>query len=451
MQLSVSNLGVIKEANVDLSKALNIFCGQNNTGKTYLSYIIYALSKKIHYRHMTFNSLASLSENEEVTFTLNIDKMVELIDYTINTTKRNFNTIFGLSEDQAKALFEKTDVTLNYSNSDLSRLVFEAEVSDKIVANSTVISFSKEAETYDVKVKLIESERKNMAELIDLFIVPEIYKYFAFYPLKGCYILPVERNSIYTFSKELSISRNNLVDQLQNGGDFNPIDLLFNSTNRYPLAISDGLNVANDLANLQKRKSAFLELAEEIELDLLNGKLSITDKGETVFASNKSKTKKLPIHMTASIIKTLSSLIFYLKHLAKKGDMIIIDEPEMNLHPDNQIILTRLFAKLMRNGFRLLISTHSDYIIREFNNLIMLNSTSVEQSADIEELGYGLEERIDPDDVACYFFKFKKANSRQIEVEALPIDKTGVAIPTIDDTVDKQNLCAEELSYLIVD
>ena len=77
--------------------------------------------------------------------------------------------------------------------------------------------------------------------------------------------------------------------------------------------------------------------------------------------------------MTASIIKTLSSLVVYLKHIANFNDLIIIDEPEINLHPSNQIIIARLLARLANKGFRLLISTHSDYIVREFNNLVILS------------------------------------------------------------------------------
>ena len=67
--------------------------------------------------------------------------------------------------------------------------------------------------------------------------------------------------------------------------------------------------------------------------------------------------------MTSSIVKTMSSLILYLKHLARKNDLVIIDEPEMNLHPDNQILLTRIFAELVNKGLRIVISTHSDYFV----------------------------------------------------------------------------------------
>ena len=45
MEIKINNLGAIKEANIDLSKRLIVFCGPNNSGKTYAAFIIYALTK----------------------------------------------------------------------------------------------------------------------------------------------------------------------------------------------------------------------------------------------------------------------------------------------------------------------------------------------------------------------------------------------------------------------
>ena len=35
MILNIENLGVVKKAQIDLSKKFIVFCGKNNTGKTY--------------------------------------------------------------------------------------------------------------------------------------------------------------------------------------------------------------------------------------------------------------------------------------------------------------------------------------------------------------------------------------------------------------------------------
>ena len=141
----------------------------------------------------------------------------------------------------------------------------------------------------------------------------------ALYPIAHSTIFPVERNSIYTFSKELSIKRNILVDQMQDmSKGIDPLDFLFRRTTRYPQPIRDGLEIAEDLGNLQKNESDFKSFGEEIESELLEGKVSVSNEGEVQFTSLKAKSKKLPIHLTASIVKTLSSLVFYLKYIAQK-------------------------------------------------------------------------------------------------------------------------------------
>ena len=214
---------------------------------------------------------------------------------------------------------------------------------------------------------------------------------------------------------------------------------------RYPLPIRDGLEIAEDLDNYTKVKGEFYELAEELETDLLNGKMILSKDGEVQFSSNKAKTKKIPIHLSASIVKTLSSFVFYLKHIAAKNDLIIIDEPELNLHPNTQVILTRFFAKLVNNGFRLIISTHSDYIIRELNNLIMLSSSKKGVQEISKKYNYSSKTILRKEDVAAYLFNYKKPNSRNITVKKIRVSEYGFEVETIDETIDLLNSVSEDL------
>jgi hypothetical protein len=219
---------------------------------------------------------------------------------------------------------------------------------------------------------------------------------------------------------------------------------------RYPLSISDELRVADDLVEIKKKKSKFFDFAEELERELLLGKVDISNDGEIEFTPKISPSTKLPIQMTASIIKTLSSLIVYLKHRANENDLIIIDEPEINLHPENQIILTRIFARLANKGFRLLISTHSDYIVRELNNLLILSrkdKPSVMKNA--KEFDYKADEYINQEDLGVYSFKFKNSNDSKITIEQVPVTETGFNIDAMDSVIDKQNDISERLYYSV--
>jgi len=82
----------------------------------------------------------------------------------------------------------------------------------------------------------------------------------------------------------------------------------------------------------------------------------------------------LPFYIASSAVKSQLDMSFYIKHLAKKGDILLVDEPEQNLHPVNQRKMARLFVQLIKAGIKVLVTTHSDYLIKELNHLILLNN-----------------------------------------------------------------------------
>ncbi len=125
--------------------------------------------------------------------------------------------------------------------------------------------------------------------------------------------------------------------------------------------------------------------------------------------------------------------------------MLIIDEPELNLHPDSQIILTRIFAQLLNRGFRLLISTHSDYIIRELNNLIMLSTATEAMKKKAKELRYKDDEHILSTDVNVYLFNYRSRG--KVSVKSIPVEDSGFEVETIDMAINSLNKISEELFY----
>ena len=455
MKIEIKNLGAVKSATIDISKKLNLFCGPNGTGKTYVAYAIYDIFRSdfhIGTNEIFDNIVEELVKNKSVRYELNFDVINQYRKEIVSSFINDLDTLFGIGIDVTKQILGEVDLKFVEDNESLNDYIVRSNFEIIEPFGKIKIKISKEKETKYVFLELLDSPMPNIdIDRLRFFLYSRLVSILAKYPISSTFILPVERNSIYTFSKELSIRKQEAVDYFHamtsKKKKETVIDMLLSNTKRYPLPIKDGLLIADDLAEKKKSKSPFFDFAEEIENSLLNGKLEIDNDGEIKFKPNKSPKKSLPIHMTASIVKSLSSLVVYLKYIAEPNDLIIIDEPEINLHPDNQIILTRLFAKLINKGFRFIISTHSDYIIREFNNLVMLSDNRLEKEA--ERFGYSKDEYIKQEDMEVLYFNYpdKKKGNKQVTVETLPIDEAGFEVPSINEVINAQNDIAEQLFY----
>ena len=83
-----------------------------------------------------------------------------------------------------------------------------------------------------------------------------------------------------------------------------------------------------------------------------------------------SENIKLEMTVSSSMVKELAPLILYLRHLALPNELLIIDEPEMNLHPTAQVQIIEFLAMLVQAGLKVLITTHSPYIVDHLANLM---------------------------------------------------------------------------------
>lgn len=104
MKIKVNDLGAIKEGTIDLSKKLTVFCGPNGTGKTYMAYLIYAITKaNIHVGVGTHDSLANeLIDKKEIILPINFSQIEEYKSQIINDVLSSFDSLFGLGYEDAK-------------------------------------------------------------------------------------------------------------------------------------------------------------------------------------------------------------------------------------------------------------------------------------------------------------------------------------------------------------
>lgn len=80
MELVINNYGAIKECSIDLSRKLYLFIGYNNTGKTYLTKLIYEIFNKEtlnNFANSEYNKLKLKDNDSKITLTkVMIDKIL---------------------------------------------------------------------------------------------------------------------------------------------------------------------------------------------------------------------------------------------------------------------------------------------------------------------------------------------------------------------------------------
>ena len=88
---------------------------------------------------------------------------------------------------------------------------------------------------------------------------------------------------------------------------------------------------------------------------------------------------------SSSMVSELAPLVLFIRGLVRPGDTLIIEEPEAHLHPAAQAQMASTLARLVRAGVRVLVTTHSDFMLQEIGNLMrvgMLKEKDVAEKRD---------------------------------------------------------------------
>nr|WP_295605136.1 AAA family ATPase [uncultured Methanobrevibacter sp.] len=114
-----------------------------------------------------------------------------------------------------------------------------------------------------------------------------------------------------------------------------------------------------------------------------------------------------------------------IQYFLQKGNTLIIEEPENHLHPENQRILVKYLVKLINNDLNIILTTHSDYILEQFNNLIRLGKVNKDK---LNELGYSDENILNHEEVKIY--NFKKESDYLYVPKEVDINETALLMKT---------------------
>ncbi len=116
------------------------------------------------------------------------------------------------------------------------------------------------------------------------------------------------------------------------------------------------------------------ELGKRVEDEILRGAVrldGLPGVAQPQFTYRPSGWESgLPLSNTSSMVSELAPVVLYLRHLVARDDLLIIDEPESHLHPAIQVAFTRQIAEIVRAGVRVILTTHSEWVLEELGNVV---------------------------------------------------------------------------------
>ena len=439
--IKINNFGAIKEADIDIAP-FTVFIGPNSSGKSFIAKLIQCFSlphensileKGLIYSinsSKNFNETnKKLSDNfqkkfeeyldkkptlESDPFLIKVDEIYPLINEGI---LKYLSEIF---EDEIKDQFD----------TNLDNLISFDKNSFEIIVNNNLFKKDKnqplklpgetfylnENNSHDNKppkdsILGIHFDKNNILIRIESSVINKEDSFLTICSLIGSiffenlllensYYIPAERSEIISDKKMLTRKVLNKSDLTKNQSQ-----------------------VFANIINIDKsKKGDFYELGCEFENEFSGISVDIQD--ESLFNEIKYTDLKRNVEIPSQILSTsiheMSIFSIYLKYLLKKEDLLIIEEPEAHLNPKNQRILVKYFVKAINKGLKILITTHSDYIINQIDNLINLNNVKKEELTD---LNYSEDDVLSNEDINIYSFKIN--DDETYNAEKILIEKDG--------------------------
>ncbi|MBP9742893.1 MAG: AAA family ATPase [Burkholderiales bacterium] len=473
MKITIKNIGIFEHVEYELGD-LNIICGGNNTGKTYATYALYGFldywkNSIRHYSPLIYAPISQklitqLMETGSISIPLVCDQITidEIMNKICNVySQQVLPKIFATKQEY----FKDSLFLINIPVSELKLL----ETYDKKWQSSTgneLFQIVKESGKKEIVVTMLVNQNKvndqdiqnntlnTVENIIKSFINIAYAKIMFSHTIPDVFIASAERTGAVIFKDELNLDKNALLKQVTQNEEINP-NTIVNSlyTPTYALPVRRNIEVVRNLSTIAKNESFISKdypwILTKFD-DLIGGAYKIDKDGGIYYAPKINRVvKKLTMGESSSSVRALLDVGFYLRHLAEKDDLLMIDEPELNLHPENQRRITRLFAILANIGVKIFITTHSDYIIKELNTLIMLFSTKDKNHATkiMHDYGYLEQELINPKKIRVYISqkasvmlpgKTKKARTQVLH--SAPIDDFyGVEASSFDKAINEMN------------
>ena len=450
MKFNFSNFGYVDKGALELAE-LTLICGPNNVGKTYVNYAIYGFIrhfKKLVEITLPSDQISTLKNEGSITIDLEEYKK-SLPDHIKSASKKYSQTLadyFNAPDD----FFSDSHVDFYYDDLfiDLSQ---EFKQTAKF-GQTEVLLFDKAPNESLLSVALQVTEKSKLPNRILEDVVGDAISQCLFAgTLPKPFVVTSKRTGIALFYKELDISKNAILHHLSETEKPDPMALLNSMRSRYAHPIQDNIDIVRDYESLCKRKSYIKEDRATYKpvldalYELLGGSFKAIDKQVLYYPRKERNRDKIivPVYIASSSIKSLFLIDLYINCLVEKQGLLIIDEPELNLHPDNQRKMAGLLARLVNSGIKVMITTHSDYLIREINNRIMLSNEIENKKTIMKKEKMVDQDILQPDQVKAFSLKDNHS------IKEVTVDHYGINTEIFDDLIADANELSDLIYYSI--
>ena len=387
--MRIQNLGPIKDATITPNK-LTVFIGNNGMGKTLAAYAVFAfrnwLETSFQPNLFTLDDLHKLiaQGDAEIPTAAYRQKLVKTIITefnALNTEGTYFQSFFkdedlyqsGVTKIEIAASDLPEDVTITgmlWGYTDRNRFVHERGGFYRFRAERDqtrgILKLSNKEEVVDdttssITAMSLDAVAKRIDRVIANFLVGNMYQ---------SVYLPAERVGINVF-------RTRINSQLINENLSNPAEQP-TSLERYPYPIEAYIRFLNGSLGLltQNYGQNVSELGKRILSELIPGKFSYDEDHDQLQyqLANDQTARNIKFSLASSSLKSLFGLDLFLR---KQGmGYLLLDEPEMNLHPERQKLVADLLFGLAMKLTPVVVSTHSDYFVKELVNQVLQSKIS---------------------------------------------------------------------------
>ena len=420
VEISVRNFGPIAEADLDL-RPLTVFVGPSNTGKTYLSVLIYALHRMFEgfLEFLPLYNLEQLAANwyykrpvdttQKVIDKLNIGQPLAFSDLPqevreLALKNLRLGPISENIEDELKRCFD-LDV--------VSRLIRSScDQNDAITVSLTVNE--KNQDLWSSKLRISKSSiTMDGAINENIVIVPEnwlsptrrigvedlVQLLNEHRRIQGKpYYLPAARSGIMQSHRVIASS---LVTRSTRAGleRFSEIPTLSG-------VVADFMEQLILYKEGEKPNDGLNQIANTLTSDVLAGQI-IMNPSPTGYPEFLYRPRDMGADMrltrSSSMVSELAPLVLFIRGLIRPGDTLIIEEPEAHLHPAAQTEMASALTRLVRAGVKVLVTTHSDFMLKEIANL--MHEGELEEKGALKKQTDKPERWLLPEEVGVWLFQ----------------------------------------------